>query len=316
MCAGAVVLAGLGASAGPLRRADVAVDPVWLVHVDCDGMRPTAIGRYVQAEMEKPATQAKLAAFQALFSFDLRTQLHGLTLYGTGSAPEDGVLLVYADFEPSRLVTLAQAASDAREITYKQHTIYSWNDQHRKKKPGADGAKARTYAAISGRCVIFGQREARVAQALDVLTGNSANLGSGKVFSQLGAVGNTSFIEAAARKMDFLPADPNAAILRLSRQVRFQLSEAQQQLSAVLTFEANDEEVAANMASIAQGLVALMKLQKEKPESVKVAEALTLKQEGSSLVVNLRLPANDVVQMIKADAARKAQKKAAKEREQ
>src|SRR4051812_18470514 len=98
LCAGCVCASGLLASAGPLQRADVAADPAWLVHLDCDSLRPTTIGRYVLSEMDKPEAKAKLAAFQSIFSFDLRTQLHGVTLYGATAAPEDGVLVLYADF--------------------------------------------------------------------------------------------------------------------------------------------------------------------------------------------------------------------------
>src|SRR5271169_3118436 len=100
---------GLTASGAPLKRADVAADPAWVAHLDCDALRPTTIGQYIQSEMNKPDAQEKLAGFQSMVGFDLRTQLHGLTLYGTGSNPHDGVLLVYADFDPDRLVTLANA---------------------------------------------------------------------------------------------------------------------------------------------------------------------------------------------------------------
>jgi hypothetical protein len=55
-----------------------------------------------------------------------------------------------------------------------------------------------------------------------------------------------------------------------------------------------------------------MKLQKDKPESVRFAEALSLKQDGSQVVASLVLPDNDAVAMMKADAVRKAQRKAEK----
>ncbi len=310
------LICGLGAgtaAARPLQRADVGANPVWVVHLDCDLLRSTAIGQFIQTEMDKPEAQAKLAAFQALFSFDLRTQLHGLTLYGTGPAPEDGVLLVYADIDEARLVTLAKAAKDAQQTQYKQTVIYSWVDAHKKAR---NGVKPRTYAAVAGSRVVFGQREERVGQALDVLSGAAPNLASGQTFPELSATASTSFLQAAARKLDFMPSDPNAAVLRLAKLAVFQLGETRGQLAATLTLQANDEEVAANMASIAQGLIALMKLQKEKPESVKFAEALTLKQEGPAIVVKLNFPAADAIDLIKADAARKAQKKAAREHQQ
>ncbi|HEY5911849.1 MAG TPA: hypothetical protein VJA21_14700 [Verrucomicrobiae bacterium] len=307
---GVLVLTGSTVLGGPMRRADVAADPVWAVHVDCDLLRSTALGSFILSEMEKPEAQAKLAAFQAMFSFDLRTQLHGLTLYSTGPSPADGVLLVYADFDPDRLVTLAKAAEDARETQYKQTVIYSWVDGKRKAR---NGVKPRTYAAIAGDRVVFAQQEERVAQALDVVKGATPSLAGGQVFGQLGAAGSTGFIQAAARKLDFAASAPNAAILRLSKLARFQLGETGQQVTATLALEANDEEVATNMVSIAQGLVALMKLQKEKPESAKIADALAITQKGPGLLVNLSLPAADVIEMMKAGAAHKAHRKDAKE---
>jgi hypothetical protein len=313
-CVGTLATAGLTGLglAAPLQRADVAADPAWLAHLDCDGLRPTPIGQFLLSEMDKPDAQAKLAAFQAIFSFDLRTQLHGLTLYSTGDNPKDGVLLIYADFDAERLLTLAKAAKDSQSTTYKQHVIYNWIDE---KKKARNGVRPRVYAAIQGKRLVMSQTEARVAAALDVLDGATPNLSASKAFPQLGAAGDTSFLEGAARKLDLAAEDPNAALFRLSRLARLQVSGNSQQVSAVLTLEANDEETAGQMVTVAQGLVALMKLQKEKPEAAKLGSAITLKQDGPSIVAKATLPANDLIEMMKADAARKAARKA-QEKEQ
>ena len=116
--AGGLALAStFTAVAGPLQPTDVVNDPVWVLHVDCDALKQTVVGKYVLGEMEKPEAQKKFAAFQAIFNFDPRKELHGLTLYGTSSEPEDGVLLVYADFDPARLTTLAEGAKEHAATT-------------------------------------------------------------------------------------------------------------------------------------------------------------------------------------------------------
>ncbi len=307
LVAGCIVAAAFTGSATPLRRADVAANPAWVAHMDFDRLRPTAIGQFILSEMNKPEAQAKLAAFQAIVSFDLRTQLHGVTLYSTGTNPEDGVLLVYADFDADRLVTLAKAANDAQNNTYKNHVIYNWIDE---KKKARNGVKPRVYAAIVGTCVVFGQREERVAQALDVLDSATPSLAASASLPELGAAADNSFLEAAASRFDLPSSDPNAAMFRLSKQGWLQLAETQGQLNGLLALDAKDDEVASHIASVAQGLIALLKLQQDKPESVKLAEALTLKQEGPRVNVSLSMPATDAVEMVKAGAARKAQKKA------
>ena len=78
-CTASLLAASWMASATPLRRADIAGDPAWVAHIDCDRLRQSAIGEHILSEMEKPQAQARLATFQSTFGLDLRTQLHGLT---------------------------------------------------------------------------------------------------------------------------------------------------------------------------------------------------------------------------------------------
>ena len=310
LCAAGVCASGFTAHAAPLQRADVMADPAWVLHLDCDGLRPTTVGQYILSEMDKPEAMAKLAAFQSIFNFDLRNQLHGVTLYGSSSVPEDGVLMVYADFDPVRLVTLAKAAGKYQSSMHNKHAIHSWIDDS---KPGKNGVKPRVYAAIQGSRVIFGQREGRVGQALDVLDGLTASMAKGNAFPDLGVSGSGHFIEAAARKMNLPDSDPNAAILKLSQSVELVVGEGQQQLQGAVTLVADNADVAAQVASIVNGLVALMKLQTDKPESGMIANGLAITQDGPRVVGKLVLPASRMVAIMKADAARKAAAQAEKE---
>jgi hypothetical protein len=129
----------------------------------------------------------------------------------------------------------------------------------------------------------------------------------------MGTPADNSFFQAAASKLDLSGSDPNAALFRLSKMFRLQIGEAQGQLTGSLTIQANDEDVAAQMTSVGQGLLSLMKLQNDKPDANKLADALSLTQDGVNVTATLTLPANDLIGMAKADAARKAQKKAAQQ---
>ncbi len=308
--AACVCASGFMAHAAALQRADVIADPTWLLHVDCDALRPTAIGQFILSEMDKPEAKAKLAAMQSIFNFDLRTQLHGVTLYGRSQAPADAVLMIYADFEADRLVTLAKAAKDYQSVPHHKQVIHNWVDD---KKPASNGVAPRVYAAIQGNRVIFGQREDRVAGALDALDGTSPNLAAGKSFPELGAGEGGRFLEAAVRKLELPASDPNSAILKLAKSLQLLLSEKEKQFQASLTVAADNNEVAGNILSIAQGLISLLKLQTDKPESIKLANALTITQDGPRIIGKLVLSGSDAVEIIKADAARKAAAKAAKE---
>ena len=302
-----LLAATLTAQCGPLHRADVAAEPTFVLHLDCDGLRPTAIGQYLLAEMDKPERQGQFAALQTIFNFDPRKQLHGLTLYSTGKAPEDGVLLAYGEFEPERLISLAKAAKDYQSTIYKQYTIHNWINEQ---KMGGSNGHHRVFAAFpSGQLVILAQQEARLEQALDVLDHKAPSLASGTLFPQLGASGSTAFVQAAARKIDIPDYAPNAALLRMAKAARLEIGEAQGQLRVTLALEAGDEEVSKQMLSVGQGLVALLKLQQDNASAVKLAEAISVKQDGTGVAATLALPAAQAIELMKAGAARVAQGK-------
>jgi hypothetical protein len=295
-----LLTAAASALAAPLQRGDVTQSPLWVLHVDADSLRQTAIGQHLLTEMEKPEAKEKLEAFQAIFSFDPRKELHGVTLYGASKAEEDGVMLVYAEFDAARLTTLAKGAKDHQTAQHRQHTIHNWVDDKKKEK---DGVKPRTYAAIHGKIVVFAQKESRVAEALDVLDRAKPNLAANLEFGKLGS--GPAFIQGAARKLDLPANDPNAAVFKQSKMLSLTIGEAQRQVQAILTLETQGEDVARQIELVGRGLIGLMSLQSDKPDSVKLARALSVQQSGASVTASLSLPAEEVIEMLQAAGAKK-----------
>ena len=300
----------LSVTASPFQRAQVAADPAWVIHLDCDALRPTLIGKFVLDELNKPDADQKMSDFKTMFSFDPRTQLHSVTLYSTSSSEESAVLLLKADFDAERLTTVAKSAGEYESSDHNGHVIHSWVDDKKHKK---NGDPKRNYGAILGdHLVVLGQKKEAVELALDVLDKKAPSLAAGTMVEPLGGPPSANIIQGAARKLDIPGSNPNAAMFKLSKMIRLQVGEIQQQLRATLSLQANDEDVAKNIASIAQGLISLLKLQSDKADATKIADAITLKQEGSAVVANLSIPAQNVLDMIKKDQARKEKKKAEK----
>jgi hypothetical protein len=293
------------ALAVPLQRADIPANPAWVVHVDVDAIRPTAVGQFLLGEMAKPENKAKISVLQSLIGVDIATQLHGLTLYNTGTDSKDGVLVVYADFDPEKLNNLAQIARDPQSAKHHGVTIRSWINENK----SSEGKEKRTFGAIKGNRVILGQQESAVAAALDVLEGGPSLAGS-KNFPELGAAESPKCVQAAAHHLDLPGDDAHAAMLKLAQSMRLDVGESEGKVKATLALEAKDGDVAQQMYSIAQGLLALGKLQ-NKPETAKLVNALSLKQDNTWVVANLNVDADDVVEAIKAKAAHKAARKAA-----
>lgn len=290
------------ASAGPLRRNLVAADAIWVAHLDVDKFTHTTVGQHVLAEMEKPEAQNKLAAFQAIFSFDPRKDIQGLTLYGTGNNPKEGILIVQGTFDTGRLVTLVKGAKDYESSNHRNHVIHEWTDEKKQQQGRPD---AHTVAATYGGDLILGQTRDAVAAALDVLDGVAANLGSTAYFNELSGAG-TSFLQAATRKVEVPDGQPHSAILRQADYLSLTAREGAGEMTVRLFAQAKSEEVAENMQKISQGLIALLSLQTNKPAQAALANATSVQQSGNQLTATMSLPAADVVQWMENQAARRA----------
>jgi len=303
LVAACVAAAALSAPAAPLQRADVSANPAWILHVDCDALRQTYIGKYLLYQMDKPEMNSNMLAFQSIFTFDLRTQIHGLTGYCDGPASKNGIVILYADVDPDRLIKLVQAADGADAFTNNQQVIYTWIDKAKKPE---NGDSPRKYAAFQGSRVIMSTGRESMIAALAVIDGAAPNLSASKVWPELGAASDATFVQAAARKLDFLGSDPNMGLLKMSKQARLKASEADEQLNVALTAELGDESTATQMSIVVQGLVALLSLQRDNPAAAKLAGGLSVKRDGSILTVTLAIPSTDLIAALKAYTAEKA----------
>jgi hypothetical protein len=278
--------------AAPFNPKDVAANPALLLHLDCDALRASSVG---QSLLAQPEVRDKLAAVGAIFDFDLRTQLHGLTVYTTEDHPKDGALIVYADFDPNRLITLAKAADGSQNSTNGSHVIYSWLDE---KKKSQNGQAPRVCGAILGHRVIFGQNDAHLADALDVIDGLAPSFSGQHGFPQP-AAGESILLQGVILKFDFDSTDAKAAIFKMSKSVHLKLSEVASNLTAAVLFQAADADTATQIGAIAQGLVAVLKLQKADPNALKLANAIVLKQDGATVGLKLSMPSAELIDAIK-----------------
>jgi hypothetical protein len=294
------------ATAAPIKRADVSVGALWVAHIDCDALRQTYIGKYLLYRLDKPEMNSNMVAFRSIFSFDLRTQLHGLTIYNNGPTPQDKITIVYADFDPKHVIALVQAGEAARAYTNHERVIYSWIE---KKKTPADNDRPRNYGSIHNGFMILGTDQARVNAAVDVIDKLAPNLSESASLPELTGDGAT-FIQAGARQLDSLGPEPNMALLKSSQRAKFQAKEVDDQLNASLTLEMGDEAKARQTLTAVQGLISLLRLQKDNPKAARLADVLNVKLAGNNLIATLTVPSADLIAAIKTYAAQKEKVKA------
>lgn len=294
--AAAMILSGLTAGSAPLKRADVMADPGLVFHVDFDGLRATSVGKAILADLQDPDIDSKLQAIQGIFSFDPRTQLHGATVYSTSRTPPEGVLIVYAEFDSNRVVALGNFAHGYETITNGSYLIHTWIDDKAKKN---DEDSSHIFAAIKDNRIILSKSEFAIVTALDVLSGKAPNLGAGKELPELGNAAKGNVVQAIVHKFDFGNKDPNAAIFKMSKVVHLELGETDDKIAATLSLEAKDADTATQISTIAQGLIALLKLQQGNPDLLKIANAVLVQQDGAVVTAKASMAVKDMNDLIK-----------------
>src|SRR5262249_40788035 len=147
--------------------------------------------------------------------------------------------------------------------------------------------------------IIFSSRRLGVSEALDVLDKKAENIAANKTYSQLvKPADDKAFFQAAAPKVILPASHPHKAIADLTTHVRLSLREGSDQVVGRLTIGGRDDEVARDMASIAQGITGLVKAQEEKPKLAKLAEKVSVKQDGSEMSVAFTAPSDAVIEFL------------------
>src|SRR5580765_8913802 len=89
-----LIAASLSVLAGPLDKGKIASDAKWIVHVDCEGLRNSALGEYVLDQFVKPQLENNDQLKHANLSMNI-SNIMSITAYGPAfdKGPE-GVLIV------------------------------------------------------------------------------------------------------------------------------------------------------------------------------------------------------------------------------
>jgi len=300
-CLGALGAATITGLATPLDRHDVPVNPVLLAHVDLDALNSTAVGKAILADTD---VQTKLAGVQAAFNFDLQKQLHGFTVYTTSDQADDALLIIYADFDSDRLLTMAKAFPGFHAQTNGSHAVYNWIDEKKK----TDDTTPRIYASLAGHRVVFGRKQSSIEGALEVIDGKQPGLA--KEYSLLSAAsGETVVAEAVALKLNVNGNDAHAEIFKASKAVRALLGEDGNNVDLKVQFDAKDEDSANQITAMVNGMLALLQFQKDNPELIKIANGIKVKQDGMSVTLDATAKSADVVALLQKGAAEAREKK-------
>ena len=293
----------VNAWAGPLKLADVSTDAKWVAHLDLLQLRETRLGQYLMEALSTGGAGSKLAVVQAVFNFDPRTDLDGLTMYGKGTAERNGVLLMRGRLDGERLVTLVKANDTYESSTYGSYTVHSWIDDKEARKAEARGREPKRScgAIFTDGTIVLSDSAENVGRALDVLTGKLPAMRGNEMVAGLTGWRDAYFLIAAAETGEMADLAPNAALLKGARRLGLIVGETGDQLEGKVSLEAPDAEMAGNMKRIADGMIALALVNAENnPAVARLAQASQVTVNDKRVELRMSSPVSALIEAIEA----------------
>lgn len=287
----AAILLGFAAAgqAARLDSAAVAGDAKWVAHLDVDAMRASSVvQKGYQEFLEKcpvaNVAEAIFASSHTLIGMDPRTDLHGLTFYGSQIGKEEGVLIVYADVDQKLLAEKVKKARDYKSSTHGSHELHSWTHEDKR------GKRPVTGAFYKDNAVVFSASEAEVIAALDVMDGEKPALTCEVLAAEVPA-GTT----VLARAVDIAEAPGDSKVAKEIESISIVSGENGGKSFLHVEVITKSSHVAEQMGKVADGIRGLGMLHAiDCPDAKPLIDPIKVKVADKRLTIDSSVPADAV----------------------
>lgn len=290
----AVTLGLVGAvRAEPLSLQQIPADVKWAAHLDVDALRASSLPQKARQQIlqSHPEAERHLAMVCDVWNFDPRTDLHGLTIYGTQIKPNSGVAIVNAKVDQDLLLEKVQQAPDHRTTKYGKYELHSWTHA-----VGAPNQRPMTGTFYKPDVLVFGATVDEVKAALDVLDGTKPNF-----LSQAPATGLTlsipagSILVAGVTGLAGVDLPCKSPLTKQTDTIVLTVGESQGDVFVVGQIIAKTAEVAQQLKTVADGALALASLAHNGDvEAMKIVNAVNFSVSDKAVNVEFRAPVDIV----------------------
>lgn len=239
----------------------ISADAAWVVHFDVDAWGETKLEQAILDQ--HPEAIPKLEEFRATFGFDLREDLHGVTLYGTGFEPGRGVAMFDADVDRDRILDLLRENAGYETSEYGDRTIHRWIEESKPRHGEEDdGTRYGAFAAFD--LVVVSRDLDDLKAALDVIDGEADSAADAEE-PVLPEAPDGAFLIARARDLE-LPEGarrPRAALLKKCEELSVTLGEKDAQVYVNIAAEMETEKDARRVTKMIEGMQAFAEMAAE-----------------------------------------------------
>jgi hypothetical protein len=291
-----IVVCGGAAQAAPLNLAQVAADSQWLVHLDVDAMRASSLvqNAYLAGSQKWAEVEVWMGMACDQVGVDPRTDLHGVTMFGTKLGKLQGVALVHAQMRPETMIDRAKGESGYQSMRYGQREIHSWTD----------GQNTVAGAFFAPTLLVIARTPKEVQQALDVLDGKGASLAK-KSGVTIEAAPQGTMLQAWVQGLANTPLPLKSPAIKKSQALSLLIGEHAGQVSVSTRLVMQTPEVARKVFAVLEGVRSAAELQYEDdPRIMAVVKRVKLSVSDRTVSLEMRAGADDVWTQVKQLYAR------------
>jgi hypothetical protein len=295
---GAMSVGTLAAVAAPLNIGHVPAQAKFLVHVDAETLRTSTLGTFMVEQMAEGKAKVMLDAFSAMVGFDPRTDLHGITMYGSSQRPEDGVVLLHGNFPAAKLDVLVRAKESYEAVEHESKIVHSWEDDER-------GRKVRRFGVITPNGIMaISEGLPSIRNFVDVQEGRAAVLAPHAL--PLPEAGQLPMVTISFDLDAVENLGANAAILGKLRNGLVQVSEVNGSMVSTMRVRTENEATAQQLHSMAQGMLAFAQLNGgSKPELAELLSSVRISLRGSEIEGSASFSVKSMLDRIKVEMEKK-----------
>ena len=292
--AAVAIVLGLAASARaePLNLNQVAADAKWVAHIDVDAVHASTVAHKALEQMEQkhPEMTEHLAKLKEVWKFNPRTDLHGVTIYGTQIKKDTGVAIVNAKVDKQLLLDKAKQAPDYKMITRGKYELHTWT--HSK---GAQHGRSMAGAFYKPDVLVFGASADEVAAALEVLDGTKPNIAAKSDSPLVGNVPAGAILVARAVDISEAKLPHSHPLAKQIDTLALAVGENKSESFLEARVTVKQADVAQQVKAIVDGAVAMAALvHGQDADLLKLINAVKVTADDKSVTVKWQAPADAV----------------------
>jgi len=257
----------------------------WVAHLDMEKFIASKLYQYLEKDGR---FEIKSRDLNRWFKIDVPKDITGLTIFGLDPGDKQAVFAIAGKFDKAGLLALIALDKEHQETPYGAYTLYS---------TGSD-----EYGAfINDGLIVFSENREAIEKVLDTAAGKTKNFASSKLNAAFKDVSSGAFLSGVVENLSGLGKEINQSkFVEKASMMFFLAQEKQDNLQVRVQVTADTPESAKNMADMAQGLIALVRLgQGEGPGAIpaSLVEGLKVKLDGKTVRLELDMPSREVADL-------------------